>query len=941
MLFFLLLPYFSPHPTAQGALPFESPPREILSTVHFDIYFPDGLETLAIRTAQIAESAYIRVSSYLQHDSTGVIPIFLASPGGGDHACHFIHRLPAVRGAAGGRYSAYPIHAEFDGSYSGYRRRLTHAMVHSFQLDILADGGKTVPLLSSLRLPLWIAEGMAEYIAGGGDHPCRQVNPSCMDKNQDARLKYSDDSYFNHPLIYRAAGYSFCSFIEQRYGKELFGGMIRDFRDLGYMDDVIRAGTGKSMEVVDEEWVEFMRSAAHDQGNSLTGSGVSYIAREDSAMNHLVAAVSPDGAMIAYMSEKDGLPLLKVARYGRGAAAGGRTAATLIDAGGCVPTVAVRASGNSPAWSNDGRTIIMASGRGIESGLLFADAGSGRITARILLPFAVVLNPSVSRNGRYIAFSGVAGSAEDLYLYDRSDGTLVRLSDDSFSDRCPVFMPDGKSVVFASNWNREGDIFRGNYSLYLIDIATGTRTKLAGGESMSALQPDISPDGKKMLYVSDATGTNHVWLYDFTTKRHARLTDSAGGADYPRWLPDGRRFVVSVYRDRGFELRINEIGTAVIPGNDVPSSGRNEPAFPAVHVPLSGDLFRRYGDGIRPEHLRINAEGSTGGSSVYARLDLSDMLSRHRLRLASNYMRESKQDDLSASLSYRYAAGAWDLGCGIFRQAGPLDAMSLETGNGPAEQPGAGRNAGSAPYYGGALGFSYTFFRHVTFAIRIEAGGHQQRFKEYEMRNDHAAGLGTLTASLEYDSLLRGAMVPVRGLWCRMNAEQTIGLDRGNTFTGLAADIRYYAHPDKHCIVMLRGAGGTRIGSAMGDITYHIGGYASLRGFDLLSLSGNNMFFFNAELWLTPGDWRLFGMPLSGPSGSIGFVLFIDAGAAWTGSFSLLDKSGRFDDLKIDFGFGIRAAISPVLFLKLDFACPFDKKSFKENKILFSMGFDY
>jgi len=102
------------------------------------------------------------------------------------------------------------------------------------------------------------------------------------------------------------------------------------------------------------------------------------------------------------------------------------------------------------------------------------------------------------------------------------------------------------------------------------------------------------------------------------------------------------------------------------------------------------------------------------------------------------------------------------------------------------------------------------------------------------------------------------------------------------------------------------------------------------------------MFLFNTELRITPTDWATFGLPLRGGLGSTAFVLFFDAGSAWNGMYRFVDKkTGRLDDLKMDFGAGLRMAVGPLIILKLDFAWAFDNKSIKQTNMLLGIGFDF
>ena len=92
--------------------------------------------------------------------------------------------------------------------------------------------------------------------------------------------------------------------------------------------------------------------------------------------------------------------------------------------------------------------------------------------------------------------------------------------------------PDGKTIVF----DMLGDVYR-------LPIAGGKATALRTGIAWES-QPRFSPDGKKILFTSDAGGGDNMWLMNAdgsdarqVTKEDFRLLNNAV------WMPDGEYFV--------------------------------------------------------------------------------------------------------------------------------------------------------------------------------------------------------------------------------------------------------------------------------------------------------------------------------------------------------------------------------------------------------------
>jgi len=94
--------------------------------------------------------------------------------------------------------------------------------------------------------------------------------------------------------------------------------------------------------------------------------------------------------------------------------------------------------------------------------------------------------------------------------------------------------PDGQTIVF----DLLGD-------LYTIPIAGGTATRLTHGLAHDA-QPRFSPDGKKIVFVSDRSGDDNVWILTLGESEPVPLTTGTDNTYLsPEWTPDGQYVVVS------------------------------------------------------------------------------------------------------------------------------------------------------------------------------------------------------------------------------------------------------------------------------------------------------------------------------------------------------------------------------------------------------------
>ncbi len=92
--------------------------------------------------------------------------------------------------------------------------------------------------------------------------------------------------------------------------------------------------------------------------------------------------------------------------------------------------------------------------------------------------------------------------------------------------------PDGKTLVF----DLMGD-------LYTLPIAGGTAQNLTKGLAFDT-HPRYSPDGKKLLFISDRSGSDNVWVIDFEKKDTLQITkDRDQNYEAAEWTPDGNYIV--------------------------------------------------------------------------------------------------------------------------------------------------------------------------------------------------------------------------------------------------------------------------------------------------------------------------------------------------------------------------------------------------------------
>src|SRR5262245_24797755 len=119
----------------------------------------------------------------------------------------------------------------------------------------------------------------------------------------------------------------------------------------------------------------------------------------------------------------------------------------------------------------------------------------------------------------------------------------------------PVPSPDGKWVVFSAT---DVDLEANTKISHLwIVPANGGESKRLNETANHEERPRFSPDGKKLIWTSQATDPTQIWMCDFDSEARKlvgephQVTNISTGADGAIWSPNGKHivFVSAVYPD--------------------------------------------------------------------------------------------------------------------------------------------------------------------------------------------------------------------------------------------------------------------------------------------------------------------------------------------------------------------------------------------------------
>ena len=131
-------------------------------------------------------------------------------------------------------------------------------------------------------------------------------------------------------------------------------------------------------------------------------------------------------------------------------------------------------------------------------------------------------------------------------LYDiNGDGTgLIRLTDSEVHDLQPQLSPDGQKVLYLSGKPR---LINTKYDLWVVDIDGKNRIKLADNIKYDYL-PQWSPDSSMILFVT-RDEKNKIVRINADGSNKTILTQPDTKGLYPSWSPDGSKILCYLNKD--------------------------------------------------------------------------------------------------------------------------------------------------------------------------------------------------------------------------------------------------------------------------------------------------------------------------------------------------------------------------------------------------------
>jgi Tol biopolymer transport system component len=819
----------------------------VLRSPHFDLYYYPEEEAATRDASRMAERWYARFSRILDHEFEARQPVIL-------YANHpEFQQTAALQGdiseGTGGVTEVFKqrVILPFAGPYTETDHVLGHELVHAFQYDITGlgrAGGGLEAAAARFNAPLWFIEGMAEYLSIGPVDPntsmwLRDAALTNTLPNQ-AQLNY-DPRFFPYRW-----GQALWAYVGGRWGDAAIGQILKQVGQGVPYQDAFERILNSDLDQIITDWHDSIRRTYLPlltvQREARETATPLVVSREKVGGYNVSPSVSPDGSQFAFLSTRSQLDIeLYLADTRTGHVTRRLVRGTSLD-----PHYgSLRFINSSGAWAPDSRRFAFSALRKAHDVLVLLDVADAHVIREYSIPgVGEITNPTFSADGNTVVVSGIKGGISDLYAVELSSGQTRQLTNDRLAQIQPAFSPDGRSLAYVTDAGTDlAALTWGNYRLAVMDWPSGQSRVLTGTETGKNINPQWTPDGQSLYFISDRTGIPNIYRVGVggggltqVTKLFTGVSGITGLSPAISAAQRENRLVFTVYERNSYNIYTIDnptqlAGTAPetpqlaqngdpLPALLPPSPRPAEPAYNRVYALLHDPSFGRpepeaqASYAVAPYRTRLSLDylgqpqlGVSAGSGAYSRGGVyggvggifSDVLGYHTIY--GTVQAQGQLDEIGFNVVYLNQKHRWNWGAAA--QRAPYIAGGWQQG---VDQNGDLHNQLLIYRYfdnsvAGILQYPFSRvqrvelsggLRRITQDIQIRDWTYQGGVLVDYTENKQSLGgwnLGEATAALVYDNSINGYTSPIAGQRYRFEVAPTLG---DLQFTSLTGDFRRY-----------------------------------------------------------------------------------------------------------------------------------------------------
>lgn len=403
------------------------------------------------------------------------------------------------------------------------RHVLGHELVHAFQYHALLEGD-TTNLENIGNLPLWMMEGMAEYLSVGKVDAFTSMWMRDAYLNKDIpTLKDLTTSGKYFPYRY---GQAFWSYIGSTYGDTVIVPFFKATSRYGY-ERAIQKTFGYSEKTLSSLWKKSIEDAYRPflKDTAQVPVGKRILDDKNAGEMNVSPSISPDGKYVAFLSEKE---LFSIDLFLADAKTGkiirkltSKTRNSHIDEFNFIESAG--------AWSPDSKKFAFSAYAEGRNKLFVVDTETGRTLGTYSMGAVEEFsNITWSPDGSSVVFSGLKNGQGDLFLFHLPSKKLSQLTNDVYSDYHPSFSNDGKKIVFSTDRTSYDDSqtsIQIPFGMAILDIASLKINNLPVFKGANNMNPQFSGNDQQVYFLSNRDGFRNLYRFTLASGEVEQLTD--------------------------------------------------------------------------------------------------------------------------------------------------------------------------------------------------------------------------------------------------------------------------------------------------------------------------------------------------------------------------------------------------------------------------------
>ncbi|MFP4548233.1 MAG: peptidase MA family metallohydrolase [Fidelibacterota bacterium] len=529
-----------------------------IQTENFDIYFYQGGQKLAEFAAPIIEEQIKRICNlfnwrlsqrfsfiiYNSHNDFQQTNVTLSDLGEGTGGFTELFKNRAV--------------VQFTGNYNQFWHVIRHELFHVVVNDLIY-GGSIQNLISGrvrLQIPLWMHEGLAEYISMGWDTDADMILRDIAYNGTIPPIKY-----LNGYLAYKG-GQSVYNYIAEKYGVEKIGEIWQQIKSYKDVDKGLTKAIGLNQEELTSEWHKWVkrkywpdvadRENIEDMATQLTEE------KEWKNYFNSAPALSPNGAHLAILSNRSGYVDVYILD-----AFNGKIIKKVLKGQRAPETEELKLLTPKLTWSHDGKKIALASKSGASDAIIVIDVESEEYEVKKFDELEQIFSPSFANTSNKIVMVGLKDENRDIYVYDLETEKLERITKDIFSDYEPSWSRDDTRIYFSSQRGFEQEHYNptkliGSFAHHQTDIfSIDVKTKALQRITQTRYNenyPIETHTQNGIIYSADHNGVSNFYYHDLNTHDTKALTNVLTGVFQPALSKNDTKLLFAGYANYGYDI---------------------------------------------------------------------------------------------------------------------------------------------------------------------------------------------------------------------------------------------------------------------------------------------------------------------------------------------------------------------------------------------------